>query len=248
MSDKTIIIDGDMIIYRAAFSSEVETKWDDNIWTLHSSEAEARAKIDELVEGIIKKLDAKEYITCISGKQNFRRDLFQDYKANRSSKRKPLGISDLTDYMYDYHNGLIVDNLEADDLIGILCTRNPKETIAVSGDKDFGTLPITWYNHLKDKVTTTSVRAANKFHLVQTLTGDAVDGYNGLKGVGIKTAHKILDKYGANWKTVVEQYEKQDLTEEDALLTARLAYILRNKDYNLETKKIKLWTPRKPRK
>ena len=130
----------------------------------------------------------------------------------------------------------------------MLCTRNPKDTIAVSGDKDFGTLPITWYNHLKDKVTTTSVRDANKFHLIQTLTGDAVDGYKGLKGVGIKTAYKILDKYGANWKTVVEQYKKQDLTEEDALLTARLAYILRNKDYNLETKKIKLWTPRKPRK
>ena len=49
MSGKTIMIDGDMIIYRAAFSSEVETKCDDDTWTRHSSEAEASAKVDELV-------------------------------------------------------------------------------------------------------------------------------------------------------------------------------------------------------
>ena len=245
MSGKTIMIDGDMIIYRAAFSSEVETKWDDDTWTLHSSEAEATAKVDELVEGIMKKLKATEYITCISSKTNFRKELYPDYKANRSAKRKPLCVNALSEYMYDYHNGLIVDNLEADDLIGILCTRNPKETIAVSGDKDFGTLPITWYNHLKDEITTTGVRKAKRFHLIQTLTGDAIDGYKGLKGVGIKTAEKILDKNGATWKTVVNEYKKHDLTEEDALLTARLAYILQKQHYNLETKKIKLWTPRK---
>ena len=245
MSGKTIMIDGDMIIYRAAFSSEVETKWDDNTWTLHSSEAEATAKVDELVETIMKKLKATDYITCISSKTNFRKELYPDYKSNRSAKRKPLCIKALTDYMYDYHNGLIVDNLEADDLIGILCTRNPKETIAVSGDKDFGTLPITWYNHLKDEVVTTGIRKANRFHLIQTLTGDPVDGYKGLKGVGIKTAEKILDKNGATWRTVVNEYKKHDLTEDDALLTARLAYILRKQNYNLETKEIKLWTPRK---
>ena len=245
MSGKTIMIDGDMIIYRAAFSSEVETKWDDNTWTLHSSEAEATAKVDELVETIMKKLKATDYITCISSKTNFRKELYPDYKSNRSAKRKPLCIKALTDYMYDYHNGLIVDNLEADDLIGILCTRNPKETIAVSGDKDFGTLPITWYNHLKDEITKTGIRKANRFHLIQTLTGDAVDGYKGLKGVGIKTAEKILDKNGATWRTVVNEYKKHDLTEDDALLTARLAYILRKQNYNLETKEIKLWKPRK---
>ena len=245
MSGKTIMIDGDMIIYRAAFSSEVETKWDDDTWTLHSSEAEASAKVDELVETILKRLKATDYITCISSKTNFRKELYPDYKSNRSAKRKPLCIKALTDYMYDYHNGLIVDNLEADDLIGILCTRNPKETIAVSGDKDFGTLPITWYNHLKDEITKTGIRKANRFHLIQTLTGDAVDGYKGLKGVGIKTAEKILDKNGATWRTVVNEYKKHDLTEDDALLTARLAYILRKQNYNLETKEIKLWKPRK---
>lgn len=243
MRGKTVIIDGDMISYRAAFSSEVETKWDDNVWTLHSSEAEARSKIDEIIEGILKRLKAKDYVVCISGKDNFRKKLFPEYKANRSAKRKPLGINDLNDYMYDYHNGLIVDTLEADDLIGIFCTEHPKDTIAVSGDKDFGTLPITWYNHLNDKIVKTGVRKARRFHLIQTLTGDAVDGYKGLKGVGVKTAEKILAKGGATWRTVVKEYKKHDLTADDALLTARLAYILQNKDYDKQTQEIKLWKP-----
>ena len=43
---------------------------------------------------------------------------------------------------------------------------------------------------------------------------------------------------------MVKAYEKADMTEEDALLTARLAYILHDKDYNEETKEIKLWEPR----
>ena len=40
-------------------------------------------------------------------------------------------------------------------------------------------------------------------------------------------------------------YEKAGMTEDDALLTARLAYILHDKDYNEKTKEITLWTPKK---
>ena len=73
--------------------------------------------------------------------------------------------------------------------------------------------------------------------------GDAVDGYAGLKGVGPKTAVKLLDKHGWDWDGVVKIYESKDQTEEDALLNARLAYILRNKDYT--NNEVQLWTPTK---
>jgi DNA polymerase-1 len=45
------------------------------------------------------------------------------------------------------------------------------------------------------------------------------------------------------WQTVVNTYEKAGMTEEDALLNARMAFILRDGYYNKETKEIKLWTP-----
>jgi 5'-3' exonuclease len=73
--------------------------------------------------------------------------------------------------------------------------------------------------------------------------GDATDGYQGLKGVGPKTAVKLLDKHGWNWDGVVKIYKSKGLQEKHALLTARLAYILQNKDY--DKGKITLWTPNK---
>ena len=73
--------------------------------------------------------------------------------------------------------------------------------------------------------------------------GDATDGYQGLKGVGPKTAVKLLDKHGWDWGAVVKIYESKGMTEADALLTARLAYILR-KD-NFKDGKIILWKPTK---
>ena len=133
--------------------------------------------------------------------------------------------------------------MEADDLIGIMCTRDPNNTIAISGDKDFATLPITWYNHLKGIRVTTTPEQAKYNHFIQTLAGDPVDGYSGVKGIGVKTAKRILDAEEPTWDTVVDAYEKADMTEQDALLNARLAYILQDKDYNEVTKEIKLWQP-----
>jgi hypothetical protein len=51
------------------------------------------------------------------------------------------------------------------------------------------------------------------------------------------------DKKGYTWDTVVEAYEKAGLTEDDALVTARLARILRAEDY--DGVNIKLWEPKR---
>jgi DNA polymerase-1 len=134
----------------------------------------------------------------------------------------------------------VFPRLEADDVCGIMATEDPT-FVAVSGDKDFGTLPITWYNMLRDEMRSVTPEEADKFHLIQTLAGDPTDGYMGVKGIGTKTAEKILEKDGYNWETVVATYEKAGLTEDDALVTARLARILRASDY--DGVDIKLWTP-----
>jgi len=176
---------------------------------------------------------------------NYRYEIFPEYKASRKKNRKPLGLKWLIEWMTEEFGGIKAKNMEADDLIGILCTERPKETIAVSGDKDFATLPVSWYNPLKDALVKTSAKEAAKFHLVQTLAGDQADGYSGAKGVGIIGAYKLMDKKGYKWETVVGAFEKAGQTEEDALLNARLAYILQNKDYNRETEEIKLWEPSK---
>ena len=236
-----LIIDGDMFLYRASFSTEVEIKWDEDTWTLHSSEKESQHSFDSCLMSVVNKLDKDaEFILAFSDTENYRYDIFPNYKSNRKNTRKPLGLKALREWAIESYDSRVFPRLEADDVCGIMATEDPT-FVAVSGDKDFGTLPITWYNMLRDEMRSVTPEEADKFHLIQTLAGDPTDGYMGVKGIGTKTAEKILEKDGYNWETVVATYEKAGLTEDDALVTARLARILRASDY--DGVDIKLWTP-----
>ena len=82
--------------------------------------------------------------------------------------------------------------------------------------------------------------------MIQTMTGDKVDGYDGIEGVGIKTAEKLIKKYTNVplldlWKIVVGIYKDKGYTAKEALQQARVARILRHGDYDKKTGAIKLW-------
>lgn len=81
--------------------------------------------------------------------------------------------------------------------------------------------------------------------MYQTLVGDVTDGYTGCPKYGAVRAAKLLDSISTEywWKAIVDAFKSQNLTEEDALIQARMAYILHKDDYDMETHKIKLWTP-----
>ncbi len=232
-----------MLAYKIGFSCEVETEWTNDIWTLHTNLAEMKREVHVFLDRIREVLEVDDFHIVFSPQTNFRYRLMPSYKNGRKGKRKPMGMKPLKRWVMKQFDGELAQDMEADDLIGIICTRDPDNTIAVSGDKDFATLPITWYNHLKGVMVTTTSEEAKYNHFVQTLAGDPVDGYSGVKGVGVKTAKKILDKGEPTWDTVVAAYEKADMTKEDALLNARMAYILHDKDYNNKTKEITLWQP-----
>ena len=56
---------------------------------------------------------------------------------------------------------------------------------------------------------------------------------------------KLLDKNGATWRTVVDAYESKGQNEEEALLNARLSYILRSlSEYNEKEGEVRLWMPK----
>ena len=64
-----------------------------------------------------------------------------------------------------------------------------------------------------------------------------------MPGIGVKRAETLFNKEGYNWATVVKAFEDKGLTEDDALLNARLARILTIEDYDTERQEPKLWTP-----
>ena len=87
-----------------------------------------------------------------------------------------------------------------------------------------------------------SKEEADYNHLYQTLIGDTADNYKGCPGIGSVGAHKILDE-SPTWEAVVAAFEKKGLDEEEALLQARVARILRAEDYDFKKKVPKMWTP-----
>lgn len=246
MQKKKLLIDGDILIYKIATQNEIDTHWGDGLWTLHCDEKQCKADVDSQIEDLGAQLEADDYIVALTDSQNFRKDVLPTYKANRKDKRKPMVLNALRKYVMEKHNGVIWKNLEADDVLGIMATEpSDEKRIIVSIDKDLKQIPaLISVDGLV--VNETPLKLADYWFMIQTLSGDAVDGYTGLPTVGIKTAEKLINKYTMVpvldlWKIVVGLYKEKGFSEQEALQQARVARILRHGEYNKETGEVKLW-------
>ena len=256
----TVIIDGDVIIYRVAEAVadnfDLSTTEDDEFiyrnigW---ASKSEAIQCAEETINKICLDCKANKVCICLSDMQaNFRKNINPNYKKNRKSI-KPILYEFLRNYLLT--SGYQVyerPNLEADDVIGILATSTKiikGDKVVWSLDKDFKTIPCKFHRasvNGKDVSKVISEAEADWWFMYQTLIGDSVDGYTGCKGVGDKTARKILGEVGEHtlaemWDLVVKTYIKNGFDKETALLNARMARILRVEDYDFKNKEIKLW-------
>ena len=88
-----------------------------------------------------------------------------------------------------------------------------------------------------DTVEKITKKKAKYNHALQTLCGDNVDNFPGVPGIGPVKAAAILNTKDL-WSAIEAAFVKAKLTKEDALLQARLAYILQHGDYNFKSKKI----------
>ena len=233
-----LLIDGDIIAYKAAASAEVATNWGNGQWTLHSFEPDVEVRIEDQIHKLLE-APVQDCVIAFTDKKNFRKDVASYYKANRKDTRKPMLLDYAKKYMSLQYNTIMYRNLEADDVLGILGTKN-RDTIIWSEDKDLLTIPAKhWIN---GEVVEITEAEANYQFLYQTLIGDSTDNYKGCPSIGPKTANKILSS-GCTWEAVVEAFKSKGLSEEVALENARLARILRDGEYNTETGEVYLWQP-----
>ena len=243
----TLLIDADVLAFEAAVVAEEPIQWKEELWTVHADMALAKARVINKIQEFRDNLRCENVVLCLSDRANFRRKLFPDYKANRAKSRLPIILRQVKQWIIDELGGVLWANLEADDVISILATDKAmdEETIIVSIDKDFKSVPGIFYDYNRGEYHQPSVEEADNFHLIQTLTGDSTDGFSGVPKVGPVAAKKALDKYGYTWETVINMYEKAGLTEQDALMNAWMARLLRAENYCFRTKTIKkLWTPK----
>lgn len=241
----TLLIDGDVFVYRHTSAVETPIHWGDDLWTLHSDAGEATQRLDIQLKSLVQELEADSVIVTFSSSLNFRNSVLPSYKGNRT-RRKPVAYSAVRKHCLETHTCMTLPFLEADDTMGILATgrRVKGRRIVVTIDKDLKSVPCNFYNPLKPEegVLVISKAEADINHLTQTLTGDATDGYRGCPGVGAKKAAKILAA-DPTWERVKEAYEDSGLNEAEALTQARVARICRASDYNFKQKQVRLWTP-----
>jgi len=178
------IIDGDVLVYMS-------------IWGAETKE-EAKQKFDELFTGILENLFTTDYVMALGGPDNFRVDLYSEYKANRSKSKstRPDWFLDLkSDIEEDYDGCIFTDNCEADDMVRVWateCQENNLECIVVSVDKDLDCIPGQHYNPRTSKVYTVEEDFADYFYWKQVLMGDSTDNIPGLPGIGPKKAEVML--------------------------------------------------------
>ena len=243
----TLLIDGDVLAYQSAFIAQTNFQWAEELWSVQSDLTVAKQWIQERLDYFINKTKADDFILAISDRNNFRRKLFPDYKANRISKFAPIGLVPIREWIGETYGFEMYPNLEADDVLAILATERPDindERIIVSIDKDFKGVPCKFYDFNRDEMHEIGEVDANAYHLMQAIAGDSVDGFKGVPGVGTVRAKRMLDTGGATWTTVMKAYEKAGLTEEDALMNAWMAYLIRKGQYNKKKKELTyLWMP-----
>ncbi len=99
-------------------------------------------------------------------------------------------------------------------------------------------IPGRLYN--MEEMFTITPEEGKQWHYIQTLAGDQTDGYSGVPGIGIKRAVALFEEHGYTWDTVVKAFADKDLDEDVALMNARLAKILTNKEYDGQ---VNPWSP-----
>lgn len=285
MSDRrTLLIDGDTIAFVAASACQHVLETADGNLEHFARRAEGETIVENMLFTLrrdLKATDVRIFLSC-PAEDNWRLAVDPTYKSNRSKSIRPLLLSPLKEYLRHRHGAEHFAYIEADDALGIHATSDtlvPGEKIVVGRDKDFATIPGLHFQ-LKDLdvngkpiIREVTPEAAKLNHYVQALAGDAVDGYPGCPGIGMRRARDIVENperlvpkkrmitRGVNkgketigwhsagpcgvWEAIVSQYEKAGLGEIDAIRTARLAKILLAEDYDLETHEVRLWVPNK---
>ena len=237
-----LLIDSDFLAYKAAQACEIGIDFGEDVIIAQSQFSEVLKVFHNELNKVTKAMMEDDFILYFSSTKNFRKEIYPDYKGHRM-KRKPLGYKRLVNYCRENHNFKLIEGLEADDTIGIEATRfADPSNIIVSPDKDMRQIPSALWN-LTDDVVEITKDDGDRWHLIQSLSGDPTDGYSGCPGIGVKRASELLDKNENKWEAVCKAYRDRGLSDDDALLNARLAKILQKEDFDHDRNQPILWTP-----
>lgn len=267
-SKTLILIDGHALAFRQYYALErtaMSTSDGTPTWAVYGF----FKAIFDLLKNEDLKADAIAVAFDVSHK-TFRTEKFANYKCNRSAMPDPMRVQ-----MGLIYEGLRAFNIpiytkegfEADDVIGTIsreaCELGHKVLI-LTGDQDAFQLvdkdgcvkvilptkgELVEYNW--DKIYEKLGVYPNQVIDYKGLRGDTSDCIPGIKGIGEKTAQKLLARYGtldaclADCENIPEKSVREKICNgiEQAKLSQYLATIIRNLDINFDFDKTKVELP-----
>jgi DNA polymerase-1 len=199
--------------------------------------------------------------------KTFRHDMYQEYKANREEQPEDIAIA--FPYIKEIVRAfripiVMVDNYEADDVIGALSKQAEQEgytVYMVTPDKDYAQLvspnifmykpsrqgngiEILGEEEVKEQW---QIERVDQVIDVLGLQGDSVDNIPGIPGIGPKTAVKLLAEYDTIEKLIenadkLKGKQKERVIEfaEQALLSKKLATIDTDVPIQFDAKKYEI--------
>ena len=249
--EELILIDGNSLLFKAFYATSYTGNYMVNRNGIPTNGVYGFAR---MVEKIISTNPKYVIVAFDYGKKTFRNELLDTYKATRKETPQELvpqfalAREYLTAHSITWYE---VEGYEGDDIIGTLVDFGEKNNLKVSvytGDKDANQLispQTTIYRTVK------GVTELDKYGLKPDqfrdflgLMGDSSDNIPGIKGVGEKTALKLLHQYG----TIEGLQEHQDEIKgkmgekiragmEDALMSKKVATILRDIPIDVDLEK-----------
>lgn len=217
------LIDGDLVAFRCAATAENE------------DEIVAHVRTNDFMEKLVLETGATEVYCYLSGKDNFRYNLFPEYKANRIGKYRPKWEKSSKEFLVDAWNATWFDGGEADDALAIEQTKHGDNSIIVSIDKDMAQVP-GWHYRWEQLRKGVVVKEASKFYVTpieglrnfyrQLIIGDSADGIQGVPGSGPKAA-EILDDCSTEEEMFITVRNMYDC-DEAMLMNGRVLWLMRH--------------------
>lgn len=258
--EELVLIDGNSLLFKAFYATSYTGNYMVNRNGIPTNGVYGFAR---MVEKIISTNPKYVIVAFDYGKKTFRNELLDTYKATRKETPQELvpqfalAREYLTAHNITWYE---IEGYEGDDIIGTLVDFGEKNNLKVSvytGDKDANQLissQTTIYRTVKG-VTELDIYneqtlldkyglKPDQFRDFLGLMGDSSDNIPGIKGVGEKTALKLLHQYG----TIEGLQEHQDEIKgkmgekiragmEDALMSKKVATILRDIPIDVDLEK-----------
>ena len=259
------LIDADTIAYTACLEVEWaeeclpkefyrEDEWEETLndpgyfepeHTIYKTDFDLLLKLaKDRIESIRYQTEAKSVELYFSSGLTFRHKLKDTYKSNRKTMRYPEGLEWLKSELIKSYSGAVCDGIEADDMVVYLKRREPKKYKLCAVDKDvLNSVPGKHFDYFYKRMhwIETDIQTATKWPYLQTLMGDPADNIPGLRGIGVKTAEKLLKECILPcecWNVVVEKYIEKGESIKHAIETMRLVNM-----HQWNGKSIDLWNP-----